>query len=139
MQNEIVYALRTACSICAVVCTRCAATFVVRHDFQETVIGIRLMMQCANICRMIESLTHQNIDNIFAICKECLDLCKSCGEFCKSHGEPTCLKCAEECDACMVQCHKLLSCITQCTVSNGAYGLEGRLSSEALKLMYDEA
>lgn len=96
-----------ACHSCAMHCDRCTVDCLQEEHVAQLRECIRLLIQCAETCRLAASLMAQDSEYARHICKTCAKLCRQCAEACGQHTSDHCQQCAEACYRCADECEHM--------------------------------
>jgi uncharacterized membrane protein len=107
------FALVSAASECAAVCTACADACLQEEDAASMRACIRQNLDCADICavvgRLIARPGRQDPDTLRAQLDACAAACRACAEECQQHAGKMehCAVCAEACRECAAACERM--------------------------------
>jgi hypothetical protein len=93
-----------ACNDCHAICLNMATTFCLNAGGQHAEEDhIRLMLNCAEICRTTADIMITNSPLHGAACAACAEFCEACAERCEQVGNmdecvQACRQCAENCE-----------------------------------------
>lgn len=93
-----------ACSACAIACEHCAAACLKEPDLAHMASCIRLDHDCADLCRLAETLMVRDSALVAEICRLCAVACQACAEECSQHQHDHCQQCAQACQRCVEEC-----------------------------------
>lgn len=95
-----------ACNDCSDTCMNEAMTFCLekggRHVEPE---HVRLMIDCADICRTAADFMLRSSAQHVAVCGVCAEICDACAESCEQVGEME--ECAQLCRRCADSCRQM--------------------------------
>lgn len=111
------FALVSAASECAAVCTACADACLQEEDVASLRSCIRQNLDCADICAVVSRLIarpgEQDADTLRSQLDACAAACRACAEECQHHADAMehCAVCAEACRACAEECERMNAAI----------------------------
>ena len=68
---------------------------------------IRMDRDCADLCRLTETLMTRQSDLAKEICRLCAQACRACAEECARHDHDHCQQCAQACQRCAEECEAM--------------------------------
>lgn len=105
MQHGVTEAL-TCHRICEETITHCLRQGGAHSDPDH----IRLLMDCADICRMAADYMVRGSEFHAALCALCADICATCAAGCERfHDDDTMVACAQACRRCEASCRQMAS------------------------------
>ena len=99
------------CLHCYSLCEQTAAHCLILGGRHAEPSHIRLLMDCADICRMAAGFMLRGSDYHGRICETCADVCRACAEDCE-RVDPTdqlMKECAAQCRSCADSCARMAS------------------------------
>jgi len=96
-----------ACLRCASACERCAAACLDEPDAGTMARCIALAADCAAICRVAAATLAREGEFSLPTCLLCAEVCEACSEECSRYPAGHCRACAEACSACARACRSV--------------------------------
>lgn len=115
--GDAAYALVTAATECALVCTTCADACLAEDDPTALRRCIRTDLDCAEICqataRLIARPGEQHAGLLRAQLEACATACRACADECDRHAgaHEHCAVCAAACRACAEACDQMVEAL----------------------------
>jgi hypothetical protein len=98
------------CLACHSVCTEMVTHCLEKSGKYADVDQIRLLLDCAEICRTSAGFMMRGSDLHALTCGVCAEVCERCAIACeKMADDPAMKRCAEECRRCAVSCRQMAS------------------------------
>lgn len=96
-----------SCMECSKVCMQMVMHCLEKGGKHAEPSHIRLLLDCAEICKLSASFMARNSDYAHQLCELCAEICEQCAESCEAMEDDedmascaeTCRKCAEDCRA----------------------------------------
>jgi hypothetical protein len=77
-------------------------------DKGHAVEHVRLLLDCAEICRTCAGFMMRESEHHAMVCHVCAQLCEECAQSCLAfHGDIDLERCADACQACVVSCRAM--------------------------------
>jgi hypothetical protein len=92
------------CSTCHDACTELVQYCLEQGGRHATVGHIRLLLDCADICRTSADFMSRGSDLHARVCGVCAEICARCAEECEGFGDRTMDVCAKACRRCAESC-----------------------------------
>lgn len=96
-----------ACNKCAQACEECHMLCMQNPDVQARINSMKLLMECAAICRQSSCFMSMDAQHSKNMCALCADVCDKCAMECGKHKDDHSQKCAAECKACAAECRTM--------------------------------
>ena len=98
------------CEECAGICLETLQYCLEKGGRRAEPAHIRLLMNCAEICRMSAAFMHSGSPFHMQVCGVCSQVCEACARSCKQFGyDEQMRRCAAVCQRCAESCERMAS------------------------------
>lgn len=128
-RSEVVQPCIDVCLACYSVCAQTSAHCLIREERQVDAARLRLLNDCAEICRTTADFTLRGSELQDVTRDACAMICERCAESCRSiPDDPQLLRCAEACERCAAACLDMLEA-ARCVEGRARVGLSQKENS----------
>jgi hypothetical protein len=112
MKQELEECIRE-CNECADECLKTIAYCLEQGGKHVGSAHMKLMMDCAEICRTSANFMLRESEMSMDLCMLCADICEECATSCESFGQDDAqmLECANACRACATSCREMVEMV----------------------------
>ena len=99
-----------SCAECSKVCMKMVMHCLEKGGEHADPAHIRLLLDCAEICKVAASFMARGSDFANQLCELCAEICDKCADSCEKLADDEDMKhCAEVCRKCAEECRKMVS------------------------------
>jgi hypothetical protein len=106
-ETEIDRCIRN-CADCARICLQTLTSYCLQEGQEHSEPDhVKLMLDCADICRTSADFMSRESDHHGIICGACAEVCTACAESCEEMDDARMKQCAQVCRQCAESCKKM--------------------------------
>ena len=110
MNDEAMNQCMKNCNECSEICMKTIMHCLQKGGDHASPEHIRLMMDCAEICKMSASFMARGSDHAGRIAEICAEICEKCAESCEAMADDSEMaRCADICRQCAESCRSMVN------------------------------